>query len=324
MLLRLLLGIGESAAFPCASKLLAQSFEVARLGIANGVLSFGYLLGPAVGTLVGGLLLARFGWRAVFTLFGACSLAWLLPWRRVIVAPRTEPGIGDPPPPGFPAILRQRALWGAALGLFAGNYGFYFILAWLPFYLVKTRGFSLDAMAWTASWAYLLNAVSALLMGWLTDRWVRAGYSPTRVYKGVMATVHARRHRLHDRHGCAADHGVDRIALPLRGARRPVVPCNLRGPSNPCRARRGRSLGRGAEHGGWSRWPRRAGHHGASDRLDRTIRRGIRCSRRLADRVIHRLGVRRATDRAGALERCGRMTAGGSCIITACRCVHFI
>ena len=188
MLLRLLLGIGESAAFPCSSKLLAQSFGVARLGIANGVLSFGYLLGPAVGTLVGGLLLARFGWRAVFTLFGACSLAWLLPWSRVIVAPRTEPGIGDPPPPCFPAILRQRALWGAALGLFAGNYGFYFILAWLPFYLVKTRGFSLDAMAWTASWAYLLNAVSALLMGWLTDRWVRAGYSPTRVYKGVMAT----------------------------------------------------------------------------------------------------------------------------------------
>jgi len=90
LLLRLLLGIGESAAFPCASKLLAQSFGVARLGIANGVLSFGYLLGPAVGTLIGGLLLARFGWRAVFILFGACSLAWLLPWRRVVVAPATR------------------------------------------------------------------------------------------------------------------------------------------------------------------------------------------------------------------------------------------
>jgi MFS family permease len=186
LLLRLLLGIGESAAFPCASKLLAQSFGVARLGIANGVLSFGYLLGPAVGTLIGGLLLARFGWRAVFILFGACSLAWLLPWRRVVVAPSNAVRVGDSQP-GFRAILRQRALWGAALGLFAGNYGFYFILAWLPFYLVRTRGFSLDAMAWTASWAYLLNAVSALVMGWLTDRWVRAGCSPTRVYKSVMA-----------------------------------------------------------------------------------------------------------------------------------------
>ena len=186
LLLRLLLGVGESAAFPCASKLLAQAVRVSRLGIANGVLSFSYLLGPAVGTLLGGLLMTRFGWRPVFVLFGVCSLAWLVPWRGVAV----EPPVGDPAAsvrmPAFKEILRQRALWGAAIGSFSGNYGFFFILAWLPFYLVKTRGFSIEAMAWTASWAYLLNAVSALLMGWLTDRWIRGGRSATVVYKGVM------------------------------------------------------------------------------------------------------------------------------------------
>jgi MFS family permease len=165
--------------------------RVSRLGVANGVLSFGYLLGPAVGTLLGGLLMTRFGWRPVFILFGVCSLVWLVPWRGVVVAPAVpEAAASDPAAseraPAFREILKQRALWGAAIGLFSGNYGFYFILAWLPFYLVKTRGFSMEAMAWTASWAYLLNAVSALLMGWLTDRWVRAGRSPTVVYKGVM------------------------------------------------------------------------------------------------------------------------------------------
>ena len=79
------LDVYKRQAFPCASKLLAQSFGIARLGIANGILSFGYLLGPAVGTLVGGLLLARFGWRPVFILFGACSLAWLLAWRLSLI-----------------------------------------------------------------------------------------------------------------------------------------------------------------------------------------------------------------------------------------------
>lgn len=191
LVLRLLLGVGESAAFPCASKLLAQTVQVSRLGVANGVLSFGYLLGPAVGTLLGGLLMTRFGWRPVFILFGVCSLAWLVPWRGVVVAPAApEPVASEPVAservPAFREILKQRALWGAAIGLFSGNYGFYFILAWLPFYLVKTRGFSIEAMAWTASWAYLLNAVSALFMGWLSDRWVRSGRSPTVVYKGVM------------------------------------------------------------------------------------------------------------------------------------------
>jgi MFS family permease len=190
LVLRLLLGMGESAAFPCASKLLAQTVAVSRLGLANGVLSFGYLLGPAVGTLFGGLLMTAFGWRPVFIIFGALSLAWLLPWRSVVVAPLAKSPGADASQPPLKAILKQRALWGAAIGLFSGNYSFYFILAWLPFYLVKARGFSIEGMAWTASWAYLLNAMSALLMGWLTDRWIHAGRSATVIYKGVMALYH--------------------------------------------------------------------------------------------------------------------------------------
>ena len=67
----MLLGIGESVAFPCASKVLAHAVEVGRLGVANGILSFGYLLGPAVGTLLGGYLMTVFGWRPVFIVFGA-------------------------------------------------------------------------------------------------------------------------------------------------------------------------------------------------------------------------------------------------------------
>jgi MFS family permease len=188
--LRLLLGIGESAAFPCASKLLAHAVEVTRLGVANGVMSFGYLLGPAVGTLIGGLLMTSIGWRPVFIVFGCLSLAWLWPWRRVVIGPPATGHVVNEAQPSLGQILRQRALWGAAIGLFSANYSFYFILAWLPFYLVKARGFSMGNMAWTASWAYLLNAVSALFIGWATDRWIRAGRSPNLIYKGVMVLNH--------------------------------------------------------------------------------------------------------------------------------------
>ena len=41
LLLRVLLGVGESGAFPCASKVLAAAVQPSRLGVANGVLSFG-------------------------------------------------------------------------------------------------------------------------------------------------------------------------------------------------------------------------------------------------------------------------------------------
>lgn len=189
--LRVLLGIGESVAFPCASKVLSQAVEAGRLGVANGIMSFGYLLGPAVGTLLGGYLMTVFGWRTVFMVFGAMSLLWLWPWSRVEISKPAAPAPSSvDSQPSFPQILQRRELWGASLGHFASNYGYYFIVSWLPFYLVKSRGFSLGSMVAIASWAYLLNALSALAMGWCADRWIRAGRSPTIVYKSIMAANH--------------------------------------------------------------------------------------------------------------------------------------
>jgi MFS family permease len=188
--LRVLLGLGESPAFPAASKVFAHSLDISKLGLANGWLSFGYLLGPVVGTLVGGLMMAAYGWRPVFIFFGCLSLLWLLPWNRVVLPPSVAAAQPSIRPPSLRQILCQRSLWGACLGMFSANYSFYFILAWLPFYLVKARGLSIESMAWTASWAYLLNAVAALWMGWFTDRRIQAGASPTVFYKSLMALFH--------------------------------------------------------------------------------------------------------------------------------------
>ena len=109
LFLRVLLGLGESASFPCSSKILAQVVPVNQLGVANGIMSSGYLLGPAVGMLAGGFLMAEFGWRPIFYVFGILSLLWLLPWRGVVIATRettAEEGFA----PSFRQVLRQRAI----------------------------------------------------------------------------------------------------------------------------------------------------------------------------------------------------------------------
>src|SRR5262249_51076429 len=80
LVLRLLLGLGESAAFPCSSKLLAEHLPGHRLGAANGLIGVGLALGPAFGTFAGGLLMARWGWRPTFDVFGLISILWLIPW----------------------------------------------------------------------------------------------------------------------------------------------------------------------------------------------------------------------------------------------------
>ena len=188
--LRLLLGIGESAGFPCVSKLLAAVVPIKSLGTANGVVAFAYLFGPAVGTFCGGLLMARYGWRAAFIVFGALSLLWLIPWLRVQLPARAVRR-SDADKPNLRTILRQPSLWGTVLGLFSSNYTFYFMLTWLPFYLVHERGFSTTEMAQLAGIAYVVNAVSAIVAGWVTDRVIAAGTSANGVYKTVMVLTHS-------------------------------------------------------------------------------------------------------------------------------------
>ena len=189
LLLRLLLGIGESVGFPCVAKLIAAVVPVKSLGMANGVVACGYLFGPAVGTYAGGMLMANYGWRPAFVLFGGLSLLWLVPWSRVKLPPRALAG-GGGDHPNLAAVLRQPALWGTALGLFSSNYVFYFILNWMPFYLVRERGFSTEEMAQLTGAAFVINALSAMASGWVTDRLIVKGLSANTVYKWNMAIAH--------------------------------------------------------------------------------------------------------------------------------------
>jgi MFS family permease len=185
--LRLALGLGETAAFPSISKLIASTIQPSRIGLANGVIGSAYLVGPAVGTTAGGMLLAHFGWRSTFLVFGFFSLLWLLPWSRVVVPePTAARRAAGEAMPSWRQILRQRALWGAAIGSFAGSYSYYALLAWLPTYLVKARGQSIEHMTAITASGYLFNAASALTFGWAIDRWVRSGRSPTTAWKCQM------------------------------------------------------------------------------------------------------------------------------------------
>jgi MFS family permease len=191
IVLRLLLGIGESAAFPASSALIGGHLDPAKLGRANGLIGLGLSLGPAFGTFAGGLLIASFGWRPVFLLFGLASLFWLWPWlarTRELWAAADAPGRYTGP--SYAAIISHREAWGAALGHFAANYLFYFILSWMPLYLVKARGYSLSQMAELGGLVYLAYAASIALSGWLTDEAIAGGASINGTRKTAAVACH--------------------------------------------------------------------------------------------------------------------------------------
>src|SRR4029077_15627354 len=67
-------------------------------------------------------------------------------------------------------------------------YAFYFVLTWLQLYLVKARGLCLSQMAWIGALIYCVQALTSVVGGWASDRWIIAGASPTLVRKTFMVT----------------------------------------------------------------------------------------------------------------------------------------
>jgi MFS transporter, ACS family, D-galactonate transporter len=185
-IVRLVLGAGESVAYPCYSRILASDVPQHRRGIANALIDAGSKLGPALGTALGTWLLASVGWRMFFIVLGVGGMLWLIPW--FIWMPRGAE-TGARKSSGGPTvwlILTKRSAWGTFLGHFCGNYFWYFLLTWLPTYLVNERKFSLFEMGRVSTIAYLVIAGSTIVAGWVSDRWIASGASPTLVRKTVV------------------------------------------------------------------------------------------------------------------------------------------
>jgi ACS family D-galactonate transporter-like MFS transporter len=186
--LRLLLGMGESVAYPAYSKIIAQGFTEQHRGLANGLIDLGSKAGPALGLMIGGVIISHYGWRPLFIGVGLVSMLWLLPW--AWVARRAMRPSGDSVAlsgleagPGMLEIAGQRSAWGTFICLFCGNYVWYFLLTWLPWYLVRERHYSEAAMGRFGSMAFWAVGLASLISGWISDRLVEHGGSPTFVRK---------------------------------------------------------------------------------------------------------------------------------------------
>ncbi len=182
--LRLILGAGESIAYPSYSRILVTCFPEHRRGFANAAIDAGTKTGPALGALIGGFLITRLGWRVFFVTLGAVSSLWLIPW--IAWMPRTKALATVPKSEAhlrLRDLLAQPAVWWTSIGLFGSNYFWYFLITWLPPYLERERGLPKATMGVISSISYLAIAISSVSAGWFSDYFIARGNTPTRVRK---------------------------------------------------------------------------------------------------------------------------------------------
>jgi MFS transporter, ACS family, D-galactonate transporter len=193
LVLRLLLGGGESVAFPCYSKIFATEFPPAKQGLPNAILNSGTKIGAALGVLVGGVLIALYSWRMMFFVLGGSGVVFLILW--FMLAPRTDRkprgqavSTATKPSPSYLDILRNRDAWGTFVGAACYNYAYFFGLTWLPSYLVQQKHLSLEKMGIIGAIPFWAAAVSAIIGGWTSDALIKRGHSTTKVRKAFVAS----------------------------------------------------------------------------------------------------------------------------------------
>jgi len=187
---RMMLGIGEAIYLPGGSRIVSVLFRPEERGLPCGVFDAGTRTGLVVEGVLVPFMLTHYGWRTTFMFVGFAALAWLLPW--FSITPKNLRGPTDAATPqarlttSFGALLTNRNLIGVCIGFFCFDYYWYFLVNWLPDYLVTSRGLTIVKAGIFAALPYFVFGVSEPIGGWIADRMIHLGYDESRVRKGIV------------------------------------------------------------------------------------------------------------------------------------------
>lgn len=200
---RCLLGLGESANWPAATKAVSEWFPGKERGLATAFFDSGSSLGGAIAPFLIFWIYERYGWRLAFIVPGLLGVVWLLVWRWFYHSPEQHPMISkeeflllqrekeatgthkteDRIP--LMVLLKLRETWGTIAARALTDPVWFFITDWFPIYLVS-KGFTLSNSL-MAVWVPFLAAdigsyVSGTISGWL----VRRGWPLLRARKVIV------------------------------------------------------------------------------------------------------------------------------------------
>ncbi|MGE5326597.1 MAG: MFS transporter [Deltaproteobacteria bacterium] len=128
VLMRIILGVGESIYLPGGTKIVSVLFSKKERGLPSGLFDFGTRTGLVLEGVLIPWLLVHAGWRKTFMLVGFTALLWLIPWLKAL--PRNINALRDRGP-------EQRRSWLGEFGsvlLFAATmflFPLMTLLAWL-------------------------------------------------------------------------------------------------------------------------------------------------------------------------------------------------
>lgn len=193
---RMVLGLAESTAPLASIAFIRNNFAGRDQGLPVSIYIAGQNIGPALGALVGAILLDRFGWRLMFAITGLGALIWLPGWLFAVPSDGTaarrpqehkSEGIAVPRRWTWRLLMARRTFWAMSVAILLSSYYWYFVLTWIPSYLILARGFSTVGMGSVVSTALFTMAGVNVLAGSAADKLAaRLGVFQARLWFAVM------------------------------------------------------------------------------------------------------------------------------------------
>ena len=192
---RFLLGAGESANWPAATKAVSEWFPRRERALATALFDSGSSIGGAIAPFLVLWIYRRWGWRPAFMVPGTLGFLWLIAWRWIYYPPESHPLISPSEfeiirldkaessstksadkQPRWRDLLKTPQAWGTIIAKTCTDPVFFFITEWFPIYLVA-KGIELKS-GLIAVWIPFIAAdVGSIFAGWLSGFCVRRGWS---------------------------------------------------------------------------------------------------------------------------------------------------
>jgi len=178
---RLLLGLGEGATFPTATKAMAIWLPPHKRAFAQGITHSFARLGNAIAPPLVGYMIVSYGWRMPFYVLGAVSFVWVMWWVFSFRNnPHAHPGmlpseLAELPPVAaaagriIPWAQLVRRILPVTLVDFCYGWTLWVYLTWLPSFLANEWHLPLGKFVWFSSAILFAGVVGDTVGGVLSD-----------------------------------------------------------------------------------------------------------------------------------------------------------